>query len=113
MRHSSERDCSKYFDTIVHEKLLKTILNKLELRLNEDKTENIDAFKDKFKLLRFQVGMVKSQRTGNYFPVVEPSAKSMKSVKQKIKFYTRRDMNPVPINDIVKHQLSCFDFYNV
>ena len=35
--------------------------------------------------------------------MVEPSAKSMKSVKQKIKFYTRRNMNPVPINEIVKY----------
>jgi group II intron reverse transcriptase/maturase len=83
--------------------LLKTILNKLELQLNEDKTEIKDALKEKFKFLGFQVGMVKSQRTGNYFPIVEPSAKSMKSVKQKIKFYTRLDMNPVPINEIVKH----------
>jgi len=83
--------------------LLKTILNKLELQLNEDKTEIKDALKEKFKFLGFQIGMIKSQRTGKYFPMVEPSAKSMKSVKQKIKFYTRRDMNPVPINDIVKH----------
>jgi len=82
--------------------LLKTILNKLELQLNEDKTEVIDALKEKFKFLGFQIGMAKSQR-GNYFPMVEPSAKSMKSVKQKIKFYTRRDMNPVPIDGIVKH----------
>lgn len=83
--------------------LLKTILYKLELQLNEDKTEIIDAYKETFKFLGFQVGMVKSQRTGNYFPMVEPSIKSLKSVKQKIKFYTRREMNPVPINDIVKH----------
>ncbi len=82
--------------------LLKTILNKLELQLNEDKTEIIDASKEKFKFLGFQIGRVKSQR-GNFFPMVEPSAKSMKSVKQKIKFYTRRDMNPVSINEIVKH----------
>lgn len=83
--------------------LLKTILNKLELQLNENKTEIIDASKEKFNFLGFQVGMVKSQRTGKSFPMVEPSSKSMKSIKQKIKFYTRRDMNPVPINDIVNH----------
>lgn len=83
--------------------LLKTILNKLELQLNEDKTEIKDALKETFKFLGFQIGMVKSQQEGKYFPLVEPSAKSMKSVKQKIKFYTRREMNPVPINDIVKH----------
>ena len=39
--------------------LLKTILNQLELQLNGDKTELIDAQKEKFKFLGFQVGMVK------------------------------------------------------
>ncbi len=83
--------------------LLKAILKKLDLQLNEDKTEIKDALKDKFNFLGFQMGMVKSQRSGKYFPLVEPSPKSMKSVKQKIKFYTRRDMNPVPITEIVNH----------
>lgn len=83
--------------------LLKTVLNKLELRLNEDKTELKDALKEKFTFLGFQVGVVKSQRSGKHFPLVEPSPKSMKSIKQKIRFYTRRDMNPVPITDIVNH----------
>ncbi len=82
--------------------LLKAILNKLELQLNDDKTEIKDALHEKFTFLGFQIGMAKSPR-GKLFPMVEPSAKSMKSVKQKIKFYTRRDMNPVPINEIVKH----------
>lgn len=82
--------------------LLQQILNKLELQLNEDKTEIKDALKEKFNFLGFQVGMVKSQRSGKYFPKVEPTAKSMKSIKEKIKFYTRRDMNPVPIKEIVK-----------
>ncbi len=82
---------------------LKTILNKLALQLNEDKTEIKDAMEEKFTFLGFQVGVVKSQRSGKHFPLVEPSSKSMKSIKQKIKFYTRRDMNPVPITDIVNH----------
>ncbi|MFV2058465.1 MAG: group II intron reverse transcriptase/maturase [Thiohalomonadales bacterium] len=81
---------------------LKKILNKLALRLNEDKTEIKDALKEKFNFLGFQIGMARSQRSGKLFPMVEPAAKSMKSIKEKIKFYTRRDMNPVPINEIVK-----------
>ena len=83
--------------------LLKTILNKLALGLNEDKTEIKDALKEKFIFLGFQVGVVKSQHSGKHFPCVEPSPKSMKSIKEKIKLYTRREMNPVPINAIVKH----------
>jgi RNA-directed DNA polymerase len=93
--------CAKGTDTSFT--LLKNILSKLELQLNEDKTEIRDARNEKFSFLGFQVGMVKSQRTGKQFPLVEPAPKSMKSVKQKIKFLTRRDMNPVPIDDIVKN----------
>jgi RNA-directed DNA polymerase len=93
--------CAKGTDTSFT--LLKTILSKLELQLNEDKTEIRDARNGKFNFLGFQIGLVKSQRTGKQFPLVEPAPKSMKAVKQKIKYLTRREMNPVPIDDIVKN----------
>lgn len=93
--------CAKGTDTPFT--LLKHILSKLELQLNEDKTEIRDARHEKFGFLGFQVGLAKSQRTGKQFPLVEPAPKSMKAVKQKIKFLTRREMNPVPIDDIVKN----------
>ena len=83
--------------------LLKYILNKLELKLNEDKTEIKNSRVERFNFLGFQIGMVKSPRSGKYFPLIEPSPKSMKAIKQKIKLHTRRDMNPVPIKDIVKN----------
>jgi RNA-directed DNA polymerase len=82
---------------------LKTILNKLELKLNEDKTEIKNSRVEKFNFLGFQIGMVKSPRSGKCFPLIEPSPKSMKVIKQKIKLHTRRNMNPVPIKDIVKN----------
>lgn len=83
--------------------LLKHILSKLELQLNEDKTEIRDARHEKFWFLGFQVGLASNQRTGKQFPLIEPAPKSMKAVKRKIKFLTRRGMNPVPIDDIVKN----------
>lgn len=92
--------CAKGTDTSFT--LLKNILGKLDLQLNENKTEIKDARTEKFNFLGFQIGLVKGQRSGKQFPLIEPSPKSMKAVKQKIKFYTRREMNPVPINDIVK-----------
>lgn len=82
---------------------LKHILNKLELKLNEDKTEIKDSRVEGFNFLGFQVSMVKSARSGRHFPLVEPSPKSMKAIKQTIKLHTRRNMNPVPIKDIVKN----------
>ena len=82
--------------------ILNQVLAKLELELNEDKTEIKDALREKFSFLGFQVGMVNRQGKKHYFPLIEPSAKSVKSIKQKIKFYTRRDMNPVPLIEVVK-----------
>lgn len=93
--------CAKETDTPFT--LLENILNKLELQLNDVKTQIRDARHEKFSFLGFQVGLAKSQRTGKQFPLVEPAPKSMKAVKQKIKLLTRRDMNPVPINDIVRN----------
>lgn len=81
--------------------ILQSVLTKLNLRLNEDKTQIRNARQDRFEFLGYSIGMVKAERSGKYFPLVVPSDKSMKSIKQKIKFYTRRDMNPVPIDDIV------------
>ena len=82
--------------------ILNLVLAELELELNEDKTEIKDALCEKFSFLGFQVGMVNRQGKKHYFPLIEPSAKSVKSIKQKIKFYTRRDMNPVPLIEVVK-----------
>lgn len=81
--------------------IVQNILNKLELQLNEDKTQIRDARQERFGFLGFSVGIVKAKQTGKYFPLVEPSDKSIQSIKQKIKFYTRRDMNPVPIDELV------------
>lgn len=89
-------------DTTVPFTLLQKILGKLNLTLNENKTQIRNARKEKFGFLGFQVGIAKGRQSGKHFPLVEPSDKAMKSIKQKIKFYTRRDMNPVPINEIVK-----------
>lgn len=82
---------------------LKTILSKLELKLNEDKTEIKNSRVEAFNFLGFQIGMVKSARSGRYFPLIKPSPKSMKAIKQKIKLHARRDMNPVPIKGIIKN----------
>ena len=81
--------------------ILQSILTKLELKLNEDKTQIRNAREERFEFLGFSIGVVKANQSGKYFPLVEPSDKAMQSIKQKIKFYTRRDMNPVPIDDIV------------
>jgi len=89
-------------DTTQPYSILQTVLNKLELTLNEEKTQIRDARHEKFGFLGFSIGIAQGKQSGKYFPLVEPSDKAIKSVKQKIKFYTRRDMNPVPIEVIVE-----------
>ena len=88
-------------DTTQPYAILQTILNKLELSLNEEKTQIRDARTEKFGFLGFSIGIAQGKQSGKYFPLVEPSDKAIQSVKQKIKFYTRREMNPVPIEVIV------------
>jgi len=83
-------------------KVLTQVLGKLDLQLNEDKTEVVDSLKEKFNFLGFEISMAKSKQSGKVFPMVEPSKKSMKKVSEKIKFYTRRAMNPVPISEVVR-----------
>ena len=88
-------------DTQTPYAILQSILNKLELKLNEDKTQIRDARQERFGYLGFNIGIVKGPQTGKHFPLVEPSDKAIKAIKQKIQFYTRRDMNPIPIDEIV------------
>lgn len=88
-------------ETTIPYAILQTILGKLELKLNEEKTQIRDSRVEKFGFLGFSIGVVKSEKSGKNFPMIEPSDKAMQAIKQKIKYYTRREMNPVPIDDIV------------
>ena len=88
-------------DTAMPLKILQTVLLKMELTLNENKTQIIDSRKERFNFLGFSIGIAKARQSGKAFPIIEPSHKALESIKQKIKFYTRRDMGPVPIDGIV------------
>ena len=81
--------------------ILQSILTKLDLKLNEDKTQIRNAREERFEFLGFSIGVVRAKQSGKYFSLVEPCDKAIRSIKQKIKFYTRRDMNPVPTDAIV------------
>jgi group II intron reverse transcriptase/maturase len=53
--------------------MLRSILTKLELTLNEAKTKIVDSRKESFSFLGFMIGMRKSRRTGKRYPHVQPS----------------------------------------
>jgi len=88
-------DTSRSYATLEH------ILGRLDLTLNKEKTKIRNSRKESFSFLGFDVEMVRSPRTGKYFPRVEPSAHSLQRIKEKIKQLTLPRMGLVPIDILV------------
>jgi group II intron reverse transcriptase/maturase len=82
--------------------VLQQILERLDLTLNEDKTREVDTFEGRFDFLGFGIWMGKSRRTGNYYPHVQPSEKSLKTIKDLVTTLTRRGRTLVPLDSVVK-----------
>ena len=92
--------CQK--DTAQPFAIVETILEKLELTLNKEKTHIVNSRKESFGFLGFEVEMIRNKESGKSFPRIEPSAKSMKSIKGKIKAITARRRTCMPLGRIVK-----------
>lgn len=82
--------------------VLNGILGRLELTLNTEKTKVVNAYKKTFDFLGFTVSTAISGRTGAWFPLVQPSRKSIRKLKERMQWITRRHMTLVPITDIVR-----------
>ncbi|MDT8318743.1 MAG: reverse transcriptase domain-containing protein [bacterium] len=83
--------------------ILQRVLGKLDLKLNEDKTQIKDSRKESFDFLGFSVRIATGKQSGKDFPLIEPSAKALKSIKEEIKFKDRRELNPMAIDAIVNN----------
>ena len=81
---------------------LRKILERLELTLNETKTHTVNAFEGKYDFLGFTIWMGKSGKTGNHYPHVQPSKKSLQTIKDRITNLTTRNRTMVPIEEVVK-----------
>jgi len=81
--------------------VLRQILNRLELTLNEAKTKTVDAFEETFDFLGFSIWMGKSRKTGNYYPHVQPSKKAEQKVKDRITILTKRERSIMPLEWVV------------
>ncbi|MDP3029814.1 MAG: group II intron reverse transcriptase/maturase [Deltaproteobacteria bacterium] len=82
--------------------VLRQILERLGLTLNEAKTKIIDAHKGKFDFLGFAIWMAKSGRTGNHYSHVQPSKKSLRTIKDRVTSLTGRVKTIAPLDWIVK-----------
>ena len=82
--------------------IVKTLLDKCDLRLNEKKTSVIDANCESFDFLGFTFHMRKSYRSGKVYPHVEPSKRSVERIKARVKELTNRRRTLVPLPVLVQ-----------
>lgn len=82
--------------------ITKRVLDKLGLTLNEAKSRVVDAMKEGFTFLGFELRKRKNWRTGKSYPHVQPSKKSLKKIKDHITALTSRNRSLLPFEAIVK-----------
>lgn len=82
--------------------VLRQILERLQLTLNEAKTKIVNAFEGKFDFLGFSIWMGKSRKSGKSYPHVQPSKKSLQAVKDRVTLFTKRTRTAKPLESVVK-----------
>jgi RNA-directed DNA polymerase len=99
--------------------ILRQVLTRMGLTLNETKTRVVDVYQGKFSFLGFEIWMAKSDRTGKYYAHVQPSKKSLKSIKDRITQLTARTRTMVPldwlvdeVNEVVRGWVGYFHLRN-
>lgn len=98
---------------------VKMILDKCGLTLNEKKTTVVNANVEGFDFLGFSFRMRKSRLSGKVYPHIEPSKRSVKRIKAKVKTLTNRRRTPVPLpmvlnklDDVLRGWCSYFHYEN-
>ena len=81
--------------------IIRTILGRLELELNESKTRIVDANKEGFCFLGFDLKMNVGSK-GVRYPHIQPADKAVEKVKTRINELTTRNRTGIPIKDVVR-----------
>ena len=81
--------------------IIRTILERLDLELNESKTRIVDANKEGFCFLGFDLKMNVGAKGGRY-PHIQPRVKAVVKVKTRIREITARNQTWRPINEVVR-----------
>lgn len=82
--------------------MLKYLLGRLGLELNETKTQVVDAWKGSFDFLGFEIQMGRSPRSGKSYPHVQPGKRAVKRIKAKLTGLTGRNLTPIPLPAVVQ-----------
>lgn len=83
--------------------VVRHVLERLDLSLNETKTHIVDATQASFNFLGFSIRISRGMRTGKPYPHACPSDKSLKRIKARLTELTRRELTPIPVEDIVEN----------
>jgi len=81
--------------------IIRNILERLELNLNEGKTKIVDANQEEFYFLGFALKTNISAK-GKRYPHVQPREKAVEKVKARINEITARNQTWRPIQDVVR-----------
>ena len=84
-------------------KVVKRIMDHLELDLNETKTHIVDAAEGSFDFLGFTIRMSRGMKTGNWFANVRPADKSLKKIKARLTQLTGKNRTLIPMSDVVEN----------
>ena len=82
-------------------RMLRLILERLRLTLNEAKTKIVNTYKGKYNFLGFSICMGRSNKTGKAYPHVQPSKKSLQAIKDRVTKLTKRERTIMPMEWVV------------
>ena len=81
--------------------VVRYVLDRLGLSLNETKTHIVDANRASFNFLGFTIQMSRGFKSGKPYPNVRPTDKAVEKIKTRLTELTRRDLTCIPLNDVV------------
>lgn len=91
--------CRKEVETPLQ--IIRNLLEKLELNLNEGKTQMVDANQEEFYFLGLELKLNISAK-GKRYPHVQPREKAVEKVKARINEITARNQTWRPIQEVVR-----------
>jgi RNA-directed DNA polymerase len=80
---------------------LQEVLGEMDLLLNETKIRVVDAHREVFSFLGFEIGIWRSRGTGKSYAHVQPSKKSLQTIKSRITGMTARGTTLVPLDYLI------------
>jgi RNA-directed DNA polymerase len=88
--------------TDVPMRMIRRLMEKMGLRLNEEKTRVVNVWEGRIRFLGFEMGISRSGRTGKPYPLAIPSKKARKAIKAQLTALTTRDRVWVAPEDLIR-----------